>query len=105
MSLENPASSNETIMTTKTIRRLPDGTITTNAKTYLKTWKALADKVLVYFPGYVLASFNPGFAFEKRVYRGDLRGRIFASVAEYTVVDSFRFSVESANTLVAGDKA
>lgn len=69
--------------------KMPDGTSTSDPKKYNKSWIALGNKVLKFFPGYQLDWYNPGLHLRKRLARK---------------VDHLSISVEAANTLIKRGK-
>jgi hypothetical protein len=77
-------------------RRLPNGDTTEDSSAYLSAWHELANKVLHFFPGYALASFDSGLCFEKRDITQLLSGEKI-----YKVVDKFELSTAAAMTLAA----
>jgi hypothetical protein len=75
----------------QTLRRLPDGSTTYDVQEYLTTWKHLAERVEKRFPGYVVASFDPGLRLTRWVTNQNGTSRSD---------DSLEISVAAANTLL-----
>lgn len=52
-------------------RSLPNRTYTNDIEVYTKTWNELADKVCSFFPGYVVAGYDPFIMLARRQINGD----------------------------------
>jgi hypothetical protein len=77
----------------KSSYRNPDNSITHDVDEYITAWKTLAEKVLKFFPGYIIGSFNPGIILTRWEKQLDGRSR---------AIDTVRLSVMACNCLVSG---
>jgi hypothetical protein len=71
--------------------RLPSGRYTQNVGCYIQQWRALANKVTRFFPGYALQAYDPGLWMAKGELLTDGTTRH---------VDSVRLSTDAAILLI-----
>lgn len=71
--------------------RGPDGEYVKDADTAIAAWQSLAERVLAFFPGYILHSFDPFICIKR--YERSTNGRS-------RVVDRIELSVMAATCLV-----
>lgn len=71
--------------------RMPGGKVTESRDEYIESWDTLAKKVLKFFPGYTMDSYDPVMTFTmwEELQNGKCRA-----------VDSFVLSVIAANVLI-----